>query len=103
MMWLIGEEARDTLFEGDLPGWVAEAFGASGLGVAGTTLFVIFLGALGLFNWTETFKVPAVWLVLTTPLVATTLPVPVVWRLMGLITTAVAMLFVGLWLYWRRL
>jgi len=100
---MIGEGARDTLFGGDLISWVAESYGASGLGVAGTTLFVLFAGALGLYNWTESFKVPAVWLVITTPLVATSLPVPVVWRLMGLITTAVAMLFVGLWLYWRRL
>jgi len=100
---MIGEEARETLYGGDIPGWVAETYGASGLGVSGFALFVLFAGALGLYNWTETFRVPAIWLTLTTPLIAVLLPVPVLWRLVGIITTALAMLFVGLWLYWRRL
>lgn len=99
----LGDAAKDALLEREYLRWVAEAYGASGFGVAGFSLIVLFAGALGLFNWTESFKVPAVWLAVTTPLVATALPVPVVWRLIGLMTVAVAMLFVGLWLYWRRL
>lgn len=100
---MIGESAREALFNEEWLKWVGEAYGASGLGVAGTALFVLFLGALGLYNWSESFKVPAVWLALTAPLVASALPVPVVWRFVGIITTAVAMLFVGLWFYWRRM
>lgn len=100
---LLGEAAREALFNREFLRWIAEAFGASGIGVSGFALFVLFMGALGLYNWTETFVVPAVWLVLMAPLVASALPVPVVWRLVGIITTALAMLFVGLWVYWQRM
>jgi len=98
----VGADAMDELLGSDYPEWIGEAYGASGIGVGGTALFVLFMGALGLYNWSETFKVPAVWLVLTTPLVSTVLPVPIIWRLAGLITTALATLFLGLWLYWSR-
>jgi len=98
----LGDSATEALIDGEFVKWVAEAYGASGLGASGTALFVIFIGAIGLLNWSESMRVPAVWLALTTPLVAATLPVPVVWRLIGIITTAVATLFVGLWLYWNR-
>jgi hypothetical protein len=99
---LIGEAAREALLNREWLAWITEAFGVS-VGAAGFGTFVLFAGALGLYNWTETFKVPAVWLVIVTPLVAFLLPVPVVMRLVGLVTTALAMLFVGLWVYWRRM
>jgi len=104
MTWvpLIGEAAREALFNEEWLTWVAESYGVA-VTVSGFALFVLFSGSLGLYNWTETFKVPAVWLVIMTPLVAASLPVPVLWRLVGLVTTAVAMLFVGLWVYWRRM
>jgi len=98
----LGDDARDALFNQEYLKWVAEAYGASGFGVAGFSLVILFAGAVGLFNWTESFRVPAVWLTITTPLVAAVLPVPVVWRLAGIVTVAVAFLFLGLWLYWRR-
>lgn len=98
----LGEPAREALLDREWLRWVAEAFGASGIGVSGFALFVLFAGAVGLFNWTETMKVPAVWLVIMTPLVASALPVPVVMRLMGIITAALAMLFMAIWAYWRR-
>lgn len=98
----LGEPARDALSDGDFPEWMAEAYGASGMGVSGFALFVLFAGALGLFNWTESFKVPAVWLALMGPMFAAALPVPVVMRLMGIVTVAVAVLFLGLWTYWQR-
>ena len=100
---LIGEGAEDELLNGDILSWIAEAWGAGPVGVGTFAVFVLFIPALGLFNWTESFRVPAVWLVLMTPSVSMFLPVPVIWRLAGLVTTALAMLFVGLWLYWRRL
>lgn len=100
---MIGEPAQDALFNGELMKWIAEAYGAGPVGVPAFALFVLFLPSLGLFNWTESFRVPAVWLVLMTPSIAFLLPVPAVMRLAGLVTTALAMLFVGLWLYWRRL
>lgn len=98
----LGDAAREALLERDYLRWIAEAYGASGIGVSGFALFVLFSGAIGLFNWTESFKVPAVWLVIMTPLVASVLPVPVVMRLMGIISVAVAMLFVAIWVYWQR-
>lgn len=98
----LGEAATEEFLDGNFPEWIGEAYGASGLGVSGTMLFIVFTVAVGLLNWSESFRVPAVWLALTTPLVAATLPVPIVWRLIGIITTAVAMLFVGLWVYWQR-
>jgi len=75
-MTSVGSEARESLYDGELLQWVAESYGASGLGVAGFALFVLFAGALGLFNWSESFKVPAVWLAIMTPLVATACPCP---------------------------
>lgn len=99
----IGDDALDELLDGNWLEWVGEAYGASGLGVSGVALFVLFTGAVGLYNWTESFKVPAVWLALMAPLVAVALPVPVVWRLLGILTVAVSMLFVGIWVYWRRM
>jgi len=99
---LIGESAREALFNEEWLTWMSESYGVA-VGVAGFGLFVLFSGSLGLYNWTGTFKVPAIWLIIMTPLVATTLPVPVVMRLVGLVTTALAMLFVGLWIYWRRM
>lgn len=98
----IGEEASEALANEEYLRWIGEAYGESGIGVSGTALFVVFLGALGLFNWSESFKVPVVWLTIMTPLVASTLPVPVVWRFIGIITTAIAMLFAGLYLFWSR-
>lgn len=98
----LGEAAYEALNNHEFPRWVAESYGASGLGVAGAALFVIFIPAVGLFNWSESFKVPAVWLSLTTPLLAAALPVPVVWRLIGIITTAVAALFLGIWVWFNR-
>lgn len=98
----LGAPAREALVEGDFLEWIAEGYGASGIGVSGFALFVLFAGAIGLFNWTESFKVPAVWLALMTPLMAVALPVPAVMRIFGIITVAVAMLFVALWTYWWR-
>jgi hypothetical protein len=99
---LIGEAAEDALFNEEWLSWISESFGVA-VTVSGFALFVLFYGALGLYNWTESFKVPAIWLVLMTPTVAAVLPVPVVWRLVGLVTVALALLFVGLWTYWNRM
>lgn len=99
----LGDEALEALLEREFLRWIGEAYGASGMGTGGVALFVLFAGAIGLFNWTESFKVPAVWLALTAPLLAAALPVPVVWRVMGIVTTALAMLFIGLWVYWQRM
>jgi len=103
MTWavLIGEAATEAFKRENWLAWVTEAFGVA-LTNPGFGLFVMFAGAVSLFNWTESFQVPAIWLVLVTPLMASTLPVPAIWRLVGLVTTALAALFIGLWLYWRR-
>lgn len=103
MILEVGAAAEEALFNEEFLRWLGEAYGASGLAPSGFTLIVLFIGAIGLFNWTETFKVPAIWLAIVTPLVATTLPVPVVWRVLGIVTTGVALLFVGLYVYWNRI
>ena len=99
----LGAAAREALSNRQYPEWIAEAFGASGMGVSGFVLFVMFIGAIGLFNWTESFTPPAVWLALVAPLLAVALPVPVVWRVMGIATLGFAMLFIGLYFYWDRI
>lgn len=99
----IGDPAREALLNQDYLRWVGESFGASGFGISGTALVVIFGGAIGLFNWTESFKAPAVWLALTGPLLAATLPAPIVARVLGIVTLGVAMLFIGLFVWWRLL
>ena len=98
----IGQDALDALLDQRWLDWLTMSYGESGLGVSGVALFVLVAGAVGLFNWTESFRVPAVWLALMGPLVALALPVPVRLRLVGLVTVAVAMLFVALWIYWSR-
>ena len=98
----IGTDAQNALFDEQWVQWIGEAYGASGLGVSGVALFILVTGAVGLFNWSESFRVPVVWLVLMTPLVAVTLPVPVIFRLIGIVTTGVALLFVALWMFWNR-
>lgn len=100
-VFLLGEAAQTALENGDYPKWITESY-AVALTVEGVALFTLFGGALGLFNWTESFKPPAIWLSVMTPLIAALLPVPVLWRVLGLVTVAVATLFVGLWLYWNR-
>lgn len=99
----LGDTAREALLNREYLTWISEAYGASGIGVGGFAVFVLFGGAIGLYNWTETFKVPAVWLALVGPVVASALLAPVVGRLAGLVTIALAMLFVGLWVYWNRM
>jgi len=101
MIAQIGGTAREASLNGQWLQWVVEAF-AVGVTSPGFALFVLFGGAIGLMNWSESFKQPAVWLVIMTPLVAATLPVAVVWRILGLVTTALATLFIGLYVYWGR-
>lgn len=102
MILELGAAGRDALFNEQYLKWLAETYGASGLEPAGFTLFVMFIGAIGIYNWTESVRPPAIWLALVTPLIAGTLPVPVVWRVIGIVTTAVAGLFIALYVYWNR-
>ena len=98
----LGQDALDALIDQDWLEWVALSYAESGLGVTGFALFILFAGAVGLFNWTESFRVPAVWLALMAPIVALSLPVAVRWRLAGIVSVGVAMLFVALWMFWQR-
>lgn len=102
MILELGAAARKALFNEEFLRWLGEAYGASGIAPTGFSLFVMFMGVIGIYNWTESFKPPAIWLGLVAPLVAGSLPVPIVWRIIGVVTTAVAMLFIGLYAYWQR-
>lgn len=97
----IGGAAQDAAANEQWLTWLIEAF-AVGVTAPGFSLFVLFAGAIGLMNWTETLKAPAVWLTIMTPLVAATLPVAVVWRILGIVATALALLFLALYRYWGR-
>ncbi|MFY4815919.1 hypothetical protein ACOJIV_25010 [Haloarcula sp. AONF1] len=97
----IGGAAEEAARNEQWLDWLIESY-AVGIGVPGFSLFVLFGGALAMMNWTETLKAPAVWLTVMSPLVASTLPVAVVWRILGLVTTALALLFLGLYRYWGR-
>lgn len=98
----IGGAAREAATNEQWLTWIAEAFGV-GVTVPGFSLFVLFAGAIGIMNWTETLKAPAVWVTIMAPTVAATLPVAVVWRIVGVATTALALLFLGLYVYWGRI
>ena len=97
----IGGAAREAATNEQWLSWLVESF-AVAVTAPGFSLFVLFAGAVGLMNWTETLKAPAVWLTIMAPLVAATLPVAVVWRILGIVTTAVALLFLALYAYWGR-
>lgn len=97
----IGGAAREAATNEQWLTWLIESF-AVAVTAPGFSLFVLFAGAVALMNWSETLKAPAVWLTIMTPLVAATLPVAVVWRILGIVSTALALLFLALYRYWGR-
>lgn len=98
----IGGAAQEAAANEQWLEWIIESYAVS-VGAPGVALFALFGGALGILNWTESLKPPVVWVTLMAPLVASTLPVAIVWRVLGLVTTGVALLFLALYMYWGRI
>ena len=83
--------------------WVFCPYVMTALGWTGVGLIILATGFVGLKNWTESWVVPMVWTVMVAPVLATTLlPGAVLRRIAGLVTIAVAMLFIGFWYWWSR-
>lgn len=72
-----------------------------GIVAVGTILLVI--GFIGLYNWSESWSIPLVWLALVTPLVSmTALPGGLIRIIAGLATFGVALMILGLYWWWGR-
>jgi hypothetical protein len=72
-----------------------------GLAVVGALLVLAVF--VTLFNWSESWTVPMTWLALSTPIVAgAALPGGMIRLIGGLVTFAVAGLFIGAWYWWGR-
>ena len=103
---MIGPLAADgsaRLYEGEYLRWIVEIYAEAGVTVPGFGLFVLFGGAMGLWNWTERKGPPLVWLALMTPTVAIgLLPAAVLRRIAGALTLMAAFVLIGLYLYSRR-
>lgn len=84
---------------GKLMDWLFCNYTINGLGLTGFGLFLIFIVAIGLQQWTEGFTVPAVWMALTGGVLVTFIPGMLVARIFGVLVLGVAMLFWGLWYY----
>jgi len=71
------------------------------LAVVGAILVLAVFVAL--LNWSEGWVVPATWLGIAAPMVATAaLPGGMIRLIGGILTFAGAMLFIGLWYWWGR-
>ena len=81
--------------------WVVAPYAATGLGVTGFGFFFIAMIGVGMYNWSESFVVPTVWITLMSGVLVTMAPGPLVSRFFGLIVGGVALLFVGLVYYLR--
>lgn len=65
--------------------------------------FMTLVPFIGLLNWSESWTVPMTWLAIVAPIVAAAaLPGGMIRLIGGVVTFAVAMLFVGLWYWWGR-
>lgn len=82
--------------------WVLCSYAISGLGVSGVGMFLSFTVAVGLKNWTEGFTVPVIWIVLSGGALVGFVPAPLWTKVAGVVTAAVAFLFIGLWYYLGR-
>jgi len=81
--------------------WVVGVHASTGIGLTGFGFFFILTVGVGLYNWSEGFVVPTVWVTLMSGVLVTMVPGPVIGRIFGLIVGGVALLFVGLVYYLR--
>lgn len=82
--------------------WVFAPYCAD-IGVAAVGGIMFVMGFVGLYNWTESWTMPLVWTSLVAPLVAVTaLPGGLIRLIGGVVTLAVAMLFLGVWWWYGR-
>lgn len=73
------------------------------LGIAVVGAILVLSVFVGLLNWSESWITPMTWLAIATPMVAAAaLPGGLIRLIGGLVTFAVAMLFIGGWYWWSR-
>lgn len=88
----------DALFD-----WVFCPYTITGLGLAGVGVFVLGTGFVGLKNWSESWILPMTWLALVAPVLAVAmLPGNVLRQIAGIVTIAVALVFIGWWFWSGR-
>lgn len=93
----------DAITNGEAPfDWVTAVFASSGIGTTGFGFFLILTISVGLKNWSESFTIPMVWLVLMTSALVAMVPAPVADRLFGLIVAGIAFALIGILYYARR-
>lgn len=72
-----------------------------GLPVVGSILMLIVF--VGLFNWSESWRLPLTWLTLVAPVVAViALPGGLIRLIGGLVTFGVLVMFIGIYYWWGR-
>jgi len=93
----------DYLANGELFNAINCPYAIGGLGITGVGMMVVLTGFVGLYNWSESWTVPLVWLAIVVPSMgATLLPGAVLRRVAGLLTLAVAGLMIGLYWWFGR-
>lgn len=92
----------DILSSGDIFEWLSCVFSIDYLGRAGFGLFVLGIPFVGLYNWSESYTLPMIWLAIAAPTIsAAFIPGTVARRIAGLLTAAVALLIIGLYIWFR--
>lgn len=72
-----------------------------GLPVVGTMLMAI--GFVGMFHWSESWRLPVTWLAIVAPIVAATaLPAGLIRLIGGIVTFGVLLFFIGIYYWWGR-
>lgn len=93
----------DLIANGNLFDWMMCPYTIGGLGLTGFGVFVVALPFVGLKNWSESWRVPMVWLAIAVPSMSSLLlPGSVLRRIAGAITVAFAMLIIGIYWWWGR-
>lgn len=92
----------ELLADGQIFRWVRCPYIIDGLGEAGFGLFLVGLPFVALFNWSESYTMPLIWLAISVPtLGAAILPGVVIRQIAGLLTAALALLIIGLYIWLR--
>jgi len=88
----------------DLFNWLICGYAIGGLGLTGVGAFVVGMGFIGLYNWSESWEVPVVWLATVVPAMAAGFLIPgsLQRRIAGVITVGAAMLLIGIYWWWGR-
>lgn len=96
------EVLSDAISNGKAPlDWVMCPYTITGIGLQGFGFFLILTVAAGMLNWSESFRLPAVWIVLSAGVLVAMVPAPLVDRIFGFIVAAIFLFFLGVIYYFR--